>query len=342
MKRSASAIFLSLMLFALLPLQARAAELLIPVGEIIGLQLREDTITVAAYDDALGANARDAGLKIGDEIVKINGTDIGCAEDVRAALSGSGEIEITVRRGSKLSTLHMTPEQTSDGPRLGVYLRQGIAGIGTVTFYDPDTGLFGTLGHGVSSPKGALLQMTQGYAYKARILTVKKGKSGDPGQLKGSADAEAVFGTLLRNTPQGVFGFTEQGWKGEGVPVAEYSDVHTGPATIRSTVSGNRPQEYSVEILKIYPENRADGRNYLIKVTDSTLLSTTGGIVQGMGVSYNKDNQEKPLACKGFWCQSLFSLTTKIAACHAQTCRTESPDICDRDGWAKYRKGVSV
>lgn len=286
MKRTLSAIALSLVLFALLPLQARAAELLIPVGKIIGLQLRDDTVTVAAYDDALGNNAKNAGLKIGDEIVKIDGTDIGCTEDVRAALSSCGsEVELTVRRGSKLSTLRLTPEQTADGPRLGVYLRQGIAGIGTVTFYDPETGKFGTLGHGVSDPKGDLLRMTQGYAYEAQILSVKKGKSGDPGQLKGSADAVSAFGTLLRNTPQGVFGITKQGWKGEPIPVADFEEVHTGTAAIRSTVCGDTAQEYSVEILKIYPEDRTDGRNFLIKVTDPTLLSITGGIVQGMSGS---------------------------------------------------------
>lgn len=286
MRRKISSIVLSVVLFALLPVHAWAAELLIPVGEIIGLQLRDDTVTVAAYDDALGQSARDAGLKIGDEIVKIDGAAIGCAEDIRAALSsGGGEVELTVRRGSKLNTLYLTPEQTEDGPRLGVYLRQGIAGIGTVTFYDPDTGIFGTLGHGVSNAKGTLLQMTQGFAYEAQILSVKKGKSGDPGQLKGCADAVSTLGTLLRNTPQGVFGVTKLGWSGQRVPVADYAEVHTGAASIRSTVNGDTAQEYSVEILKIYPEDRADGRNFLIKVTDPALLSVTGGIVQGMSGS---------------------------------------------------------
>lgn len=286
MKRKLSSIVLTVVLFALLPLQAQAAERLVPVGEIIGLQLRDDTVTVAAYDDALGESAKIAGLKIGDEIVKIDDDVISCTEDVRSALSKSdAEVVLTVRRGSKLSTLRLTPEQTDEGPRLGVYLRQGIAGIGTVTFYDPATGEFGTLGHGVSDAKGNLLQMTQGFAYEAQILSVKKGKSGDPGQLKGSADAVSAFGTLLRNTPQGVFGITKRGWKGEPIPVAAFEEVHTGGATIRSTVSCDTAQEYSVEILKIYPVDRTDGRNFLIKVTDPALLAVTGGIVQGMSGS---------------------------------------------------------
>lgn len=286
MKRFLSSIALSVVLFAALPLQARAAELLVPVGRIIGLQLRNDTITVAAYDDVLGENARSAGLKIGDEIVKIDSTQITCAEDVRSALDNcAGTVKLTVRRGNKLSTLNMTPRQTSDGVRLGVYLRQGIAGIGTVTFYDPDTGKFGTLGHGVSDAKGSLLNMTRGSAYEATILSVKKGKCREPGQLKGSAEGVNTFGTLLRNTPQGVFGITKQGWKGEPIPVADYEEITTGPAAIRCQVCGDSVQEYSVEILKIYPESRSDGRNFLIKVTDPKLLETTGGIVQGMSGS---------------------------------------------------------
>lgn len=285
MKRFFRAIVCAAALLSLLPLPARAAELLIPVGQIIGLQLGSDTITVVAYDDVLGNAARSAGLKIGDEIVTIGETAIDCAEDVRAALNqSSGPVELTVRRGGKLSKVCLTPQQTADGPRLGVYLRQGIAGIGTVTFYDPETGVFGTLGHGVSDSKGTLLNMTQGHAYEASIQSVKKGKSGEPGQLKGSA-CDSAFGTLLRNTPQGVFGVTRQGWKGQPIPVAAYEDIRTGEAAIRCTVSGGEAQEYSVNILKIYPQTRPDGRNFLIKVTDPDLLAVTGGIVQGMSGS---------------------------------------------------------
>ncbi len=284
MKRKISSVVFAWMLFAALPLQARAAQLLIPVGEVIGLQLQDDTVTVAAYDETLGGCAREAGLKPGDEILAVNGREVDSAQDVREALTGE-PVELTIRRGEKRSTLRLTPEQTEDGPRMGVYLRQGIAGIGTVTFYDPATGVFGTLGHGVSSTKGKLLEMTRGEAFKARLEAVKKGSAGAPGQLKGSADGEDPFAQLLRNTPQGVFGVTKQGWNGEPLPTAAYSDIQTGEASIRCTVSAAGPQEYSVEILKIYPETRADGRNFLLRVTDPELLNLTGGVVQGMSGS---------------------------------------------------------
>lgn len=285
MKGFFRSIGLAFMLLCMVPISAGAAEYLIPVGTVIGLQLRDNTVTVAAFDEDCPV-AREAGVKIGDELVKIEDQTIGCPEDVRAVLQEcEGEISLTVRRDGKTNTLHLHPETSEDGPRLGVYLRQGIAGIGTVTFYDPETGLFGTLGHGVNDGRGQLLAMRQGFAYEAQIASVIKGKAGQPGQLKGSADGAAVFGTLMRNTSQGVFGTTTQGWDGPSVPVAAFEEVHTGSATIRCTVTGDQVQEYSVEILKIYPQARADGRNFLLKVTDPELLALTGGIIQGMSGS---------------------------------------------------------
>ena len=286
MKRIFLSIAFAVLLVTGLPVSGWAAELLIPVGKVIGLQLEDGTVTVAAFDDLLGGNAKDAGLQIGDEIVRIDSTQVSCAGDIRQALKTCGDtLEVSVRRGSKLCTLRMTPARSGDTPKLGVFLRQGIAGIGTVTWYDPESGKFGTLGHGVSNGQGMLLNMTRGFAYEATVMDVRRGKSGSPGQLKGDADTDSVFGSLLRNTPQGVFGITKTGWSGEPLPVAAFSDVRIGPACIRSTVAGRDTQEYSVEICRIYPEDRSDGRNFLIKVTDPALLTATGGIVQGMSGS---------------------------------------------------------
>ena len=286
MKRFILSITLVLVCAGLLPENVLAAELLIPGGSIVGLELRDDTVTVAAFDDVLGANAQSAGLQIGDEIVSIDKIPIDSANDVRQALTRcGGSVTVTVRRGEKTKTLRLSPQSTDQGPRLGVYLRQGIAGVGTITYYDPESGEFGALGHGVSSSRGGLLSMTEGNAYTARVLSVKPGKCGQPGQLRGSAEAQEPVGTLFRNTPQGIFGKSKTGWRGEPLPVADYEDVRLGSATIRSTVCDQGVQEYSVEILKIYPEDRPDSRNFLLKVTDPALLETTGGIVQGMSGS---------------------------------------------------------
>ena len=273
----------AILILIVLPVSCRAAEMLVPVGRIIGLQLKSEAVTVAAFDDVLGREAKDAGLRIGDQILSVNGCPIRAAEDVAEALEGETTAAVMVRRGSKQVSLKIPLQTTADGKRLGVYLRQGIGGIGTITWYDPETGKFGALGHGVSDSSGALLRMTGGSAYDAFVESVKKGKAGAPGQLRGCADS--ACGELLRNTPQGVFGKTSQSWEGAPIPVAAYEEITPGQATIRATVQAGEPQDYSVEILKIYPRDRGDGRNLLLKVTDPRLLEATGGIVQGMSGS---------------------------------------------------------
>ena len=285
MKKLAKHCIFTFISIIFLSLPVSAADYLVPVGRVIGLELSQGTVTVAAFDDAL-PTARNAGLHIGDEIRAIDDQDVTSAEDVRKALNRSdGTVDLTISRSGKEQTITLEPAITSDGPRLGVYLRQGITGIGTVTYYDPDTGTFGTLGHGVNDSKGSLLKMTRGSAYPATVVSVQKGTAGQPGQLKGALENRHLLGTLTGNTGRGVFGTAPGAWAGEPVEVASYSDLHTGPATIRSTVTDGEPQDYSVEILKIYPQSRSDGRNLLLKVTDPALLEATGGIVQGMSGS---------------------------------------------------------
>ena len=193
MKRIVNLIAIAAISLWVLPVHAFAAELLIPVGRVVGLELSDDTVTVAAFDDASGSAAKEAGLQIGDEILTIDETTIDSAEDVRRALERcDGDIDLCIARDGKQHRFTLIPQSTDDGLRLGIYLRQGIAGIGTVTYYDPDTGRFGALGHGVSCPRGRLLEMTRGSAYTGKILSVKKGTCGHPGQLRGSAEHHPV------------------------------------------------------------------------------------------------------------------------------------------------------
>ena len=286
MKRKKYSAALAVLCVILLLPAAWAEPLLIPVGQTVGLQLRDNTVTIAAFDDLLGADAKNAGLKIGDCIVKVNGTPVHSAQQMRDALEASGRTALlTIRRGGKEleATVKVTP--TDGGAKLGVYLKQGISGIGTVTWYDPSTGKFGALGHGVNGSSGVLMQMAAGSTYPAQVMSVTKGRSGHPGQLRGSCDGAESCGELLRNTPQGVFGKSRQGWLGEAIPVGSADQVHPGQASIRSTVSNYTTGDYSVEILKVYPANRTDGRNLLLRVTDKALLEATGGIVQGMSGS---------------------------------------------------------
>lgn len=265
---------------------ASAAELLIPVGQVVGLELSEDRVTVDGFDSRIGQAAQAAGLREGDQIVTIDDIPIHCTEDVKLALQRSdGDIDMVIGRGSTAKEIELEPMITEDGPKLGLYLRQGITGVGTVTYYDPDTKAFGALGHGVNRKDGELAALTEGFVYAASVEAVKKGKSGDPGQLIGSVTDKTPIGTLSKNALQGVFGKADLPFHGDALPTAATSEIQTGPAIIRSTTQNGTVQEYSVEIMKIYPHSSADGRNMLLKVTDLRLLSTTGGIVQGMSGS---------------------------------------------------------
>ena len=286
MKRFTFRMAALLLCLTALPWCAWADTMLVPVGRVVGLEIGDDRVVVAAYDDAIGGRARQAGLEIGDEILEIDGVRIDSAEDVRKILTRSdGAVELLVCRDGKERTLHLSPCITGDGPKLGVYLRCGITGIGTVTYYDPDTGAFGTLGHAVSNGSGQTVDLVKGSVYRASVLSVKRGMSGEPGQLRGAFSSDDPIGVLWSNTSRGVFGRVDIPWEGEAVPTADRDDVKTGVAMIRSTVAGDAVRDYSVEIVKIYPGDRADGRNLLLRVTDPALLEATGGIVQGMSGS---------------------------------------------------------
>ena len=263
-----------------------AAKLLVPVGQVIGLEIRDEKVCIESFDPTLGSAAKEAGLQVGDQILSIDTTPIHCAEDIRRALTVShGQVTVLVQRDNRQLALTAKPAVTENGPKLGITLRQGISGVGTVTYYDPDSGDFGALGHAVSQRDGRLMDLAEGFAYSAQVERIVKGKSGDPGQLTGAVTAAQPFAALSKNTPQGIFGCAMGAFSGDPLPAAEISQIRTGPATIRSTVIGADVQEYSVEILKIYPHSGSDGRNLLLKVTDQRLLDTTGGIVQGMSGS---------------------------------------------------------
>ena len=280
-KRNLNRLLTGVLLFIFLAVPAEATRQLIPVGRIVGLELHNQTVTVAAFAENSPAEA--AGVKAGDRLLSIDRQPITCAADVRAALDRShGTVTLTLQRADALHTLQIAPAITDQGPQLGIYLRQGITGIGTVTYFDPETCQFGALGHGVNTPDGQLLQLTEGLAYPAGVSRIRKGASGDPGQLMGSLAGSQPLGTIRRNTAQGIFGTAHTPFSGTPLPLGT---PVPGPAMILSTVQGDTPAQYTVEILKIYSENRHAGRNLLLQITDPALLQTTGGIVQGMSGS---------------------------------------------------------
>lgn len=298
-RRPAAFLLAVLLSFALCLTPAWAAEgerQLIPLGRAVGIKLFASGVMVVDLSPVTGEGrsqspAKSCGLKEGDVICQINGEDIRSTEHFQELLQANdgGELTLQVRRGDKRLALQTAAIRCDDGVwRLGAWIRDSMAGIGTMTYYDPESGTYGALGHGITDVDTALLMpLSSGSITEATVKAVKKGERGSPGELKGDFSGSQDVGTVAANTDGGIFGTIQSGTAltdGEAVPVAQADEVRTGAATILSNVSGDETEEYQVEIMKIYPESQAT-RNLLIRVTDSRLLEKTGGIVQGMSGS---------------------------------------------------------
>lgn len=280
-----SAIWLGLVLA--FPVLA-APNRLVPVGKTVGLELETDGVYVAAFDTESGPSpAEEAGLRVGDRLLALNGTTLDQASTLREQLSrSSGEPAVlSVERDGRAMGFTVRPAFQEGGWRLGVMVRDRIAGLGTVTFYDPESGLFGALGHGVNTSKGDILEIRSGDAFETTVSGVKRGQSGTPGSLLGQAAGGDRIGSVERNTPQGLFGHSAaEELEGEALPLAEREEITTGPAEIWSNVSGDRIECYAVEIEAVRFD-REQCRDLRLVVTDPRLLAQTGGIVQGMSGS---------------------------------------------------------
>lgn len=271
---------------------ALEAESLIPVGHTIGIKLFAEGVVViglAEVETAQGtaAPAAECGLRVGDVIEEANGTEVASSEQFAAMLQTGGTVDLSVSREGESLTLSARPVLGEDGTyRLGAWIRDSMAGIGTVTFYDPASGTFGALGHGVTdSDTGLLLPLGDGAVMDASVKAVKRGGVGDPGELKGDFDLTEDMGVLYANTERGVFG-TMDGCEltdSDPVPVAQPGEVHAGAAVILSNVKGDAVEAYDIEITRVL--GGADTQNLLLQVTDQRLIDATGGIVQGMSGS---------------------------------------------------------
>ena len=269
----------------------------IPIGRAVGIKLFSDGVMVVGLSEvetSAGSTspAKACGLREGDIITHINSTEVDSIEEVQSLLQSLSGAKMSIRatRGEKQVQMTAQAVQCSaDGAyKLGAWIRDSMAGIGTVTFYDPASGAFGALGHGINDVDTALLMPLQsGSIMYAQVTDVRRGESGTPGELHGAFQAERGMGTLYANTDSGVFGLLSDKSlaQGQPVPVASRDQVQTGQAVIRSNIAGETVEEYAIEITHIYPEEAGDTRNMMIRVTDPRLLQTTGGIVQGMSGS---------------------------------------------------------
>lgn len=277
----------ALFLSPLLTARAFAQELLVG-GQAVGIQISTDGVIVAGFcpvETEVGAvtPAEDAGLRTGDLICGADGQAVSDAAGLIAALEAAGDqVELEVRRGAQTLSLPVATAVGEEGrPMLGILLRDGLNGIGTLTFCDPDSGVFGALGHSINdSGTGLAVPLREGSVTEAQIVAVHPGTAGAPGELDGISDLSQVLGSVEQNTEVGIFGHMSAAL---GSRPVEIGFITAGPASILSTVEGREAQEFAVEINRVYRDS--DGTHAMFSVTDPMLLARTGGIVQGMSGS---------------------------------------------------------
>lgn len=249
-------------------------------GDVFGIRINECGVTVT---DCCAGSA----LSVGDRITAIDGVSIQSPSDIEEILHGCGGKPLTIEiiRAGEHIKLGVTPKLTDGKYRLGISLRKNTSGLGTVTFIDPETGIFGGLGHGVSSSTGELIEMESGEATTVILGGIKKGEIGKPGELSGVLGSRKI-GTVYKNSECGIFGVFDKLDldSHELMSIGHSKDLRCGEAEIISTVKNGRSARYKIEITDIdYSSNGS--KSFKIKLTDPVLIALTGGIVRGMSGS---------------------------------------------------------
>ena len=304
-----------------------AASSLIPVGRAVGIRLHTEGVMVAEIgtvetEQGTAAPAAEAGLQAGDIILSVNGKTITSNAELQqvVALSAGETLSMLTKRGDEECMLTVCAVRDLQGQyRLGVMIRDGMSGIGTITYVDPETGRYGSLGHGIcDGQSGALIPLGEGDLIDASVERVQKGEAGEPGALQGRFDEQDTLGTVEKNTASGIFGVLGSQELIEGLGALETAsadEIRMGACTILSNVEGTEVKEYQAQITKVFRDGGEFDQCMMLRITDDALVNTTGGIVQGMGVIDNRDNTKKP-ENKGFSAVTLKLTPTSVSDQH--------------------------
>lgn len=290
-----------LMLFNAIPIKTVNISVIdeswiIPCGTPFGIKMFTNGVVIVGTADIQTENsvvnpAAVAGLKVGDIITSIDGKTVNANEELAQVIeAGKGKkMKLSFSRDNVQMTATLSPVKSAadDTYKGGLWVRDSTAGIGTVTFYNPSTGVFGGLGHGICDvDTNKLLPLRTGDIVNVTINGVIKGEKGQAGELKGYFNDDTPVGILNSNVEEGVYGImVSPPSKNKAVRAAMKQEVKTGNAKILATIDGGTPQYYDIQIESINYHDNARTKNMVIRVTDERLLNTTGGIVQGMSGS---------------------------------------------------------
>ena len=288
-------------LFDKVPIKTVSANVLpdtrlIPCGRTVGVQMDTDGLLVLGtgfVEDAEGNKTEPCKgiLQTGDLIQSVDGKSMPNKEAFLEAV-GSHDgtpVQVAFVRDGVEQKAEVTPVYSpADGAyKLGIWIRDSIQGIGTVTFFDETTDRFGALGHGIYDvDTGGLMSLKQGHITSSHLTEIVKGQKGEPGELNGIIEADEVLGDIEKNTEVGIYGTADtSAFTGESYPIALQDEIQEGKAQILSNIAGDAVEAYDVEIEQVHRFGKESSKGMVIHVTDPDLLEKTGGIVQGMSGS---------------------------------------------------------
>ncbi len=265
------------------------SKYIIAGGENIGLQINNNGIIIAGFYKVKDKYpGHDANLAKGDTIISANDTEVKTIDDFITSIKNSNQksLKLVYLRNNKKETTTLNLINEDGVIKTGLYVKDMVSGIGTLTFIDPNTKLYGALGHEViESSSGTILNVKDGKIYDSKVTGIEKSTRGEPGSKNANTNSNEVFGNIKENTISGIFGnYTKEINKDKLYEVAEYKDIKTSEAKIITVLNGNEKKEYSINILKINDDENSN-KNILFEVTDEKLINKTGGIVQGMSGS---------------------------------------------------------
>ena len=267
----------------------------IPVGSVAGIKLYTNGVLVVGMSEIQGIDNKkykpyeNTGIQEGDRIIAVNNNNIDNTEELmeNVNLSKGNEIKVQYVHNQQALECSIKPVETSNKEyKLGLWVRDSAAGVGTVTFYEPSTQSFGALGHGITDiDTEQLIDIASGEFVTTKILNVIKGQSGSPGRIQGTVENQKNIGTIYKNTKFGIYGKVDNTTSlnidySKEMELATRDEIKTGKATIMCSLENGKIEEYEIEIEKIFKNNNYDNKSMLIKVTDADLLEKTGGIIQ--------------------------------------------------------------
>lgn len=271
----------------------------VPLGQSIGMKLYTKGVLVVGMSEIETENSiktkpyENSGIEEGDSIIAINNNEVSDTNELIKQINDSEGETVSVKyiKNNEILETSITPVKSNNEYKIGLWVRDAAAGVGTLTFYEPDTNIFMSLGHGISDiDTEEIVEISSGELVTANVVSIIKGKKDAPGEIRGNITNGVTIGNIYKNTSFGVYGLitNKQKLKTSSyneLEVVPRDEIEEGKATILCQLDNNGVKEYEIEIKKIYINNNENNKSMLIKITDEELLDKTGGIIQGMSGS---------------------------------------------------------